>query len=224
MGKTTDSNKRKYDHQGRCNNENNRAFYLKLYSFIRAHGGFDNFVMEIVEKIKCDNNTESLMKEKEWYDRIDSQLNSNVPIYDNKEEKNQSRRIYHAKKMGDQIQENKVKRQERKIISKNSDEYKKMIIERHRIYSNKYANKVENKEKISENQKIRHQNNKKNGKCIIRSDEYKEKMKEVSKNNHEKHKIRYENDVEYREKIQEAKRIYYQNNTKIRNEKKKWIN
>jgi hypothetical protein len=76
VGKTYDLKIRKSDHQQNAKNENHAN---KLYSFIRAHGGFDNFKMKEVERIKCNNDTEARIKEKEWCNKINSQLNSISP-------------------------------------------------------------------------------------------------------------------------------------------------
>lgn len=86
VGSTKDFHARELKHKNRCLDENDKNHNLKLYQFIRANGNFDNFVMEEIDKIKCYDYTEARIKENEWYDKIDSTLNSIRPFY-NKEKK-----------------------------------------------------------------------------------------------------------------------------------------
>jgi hypothetical protein len=52
------------------------------------------------------------------------------------------------------------------------------------------------------------------------TDEARVKSREYVKTNHEKNKIRYDNDIVYRKKIQEGRRISYQKQKNKKNEAK----
>jgi hypothetical protein len=80
VGSTQNFKYRETRHKYSCSNEKSDKYGLKLYQFIRAHGHFDNFVMEEIERIKCCNDTEARVKEREWYDTLDSTLNTNRPF------------------------------------------------------------------------------------------------------------------------------------------------
>ena len=73
IGSCTDIRRRKNEHKFHCNNKNSPKYNYKLYQFIRANGGFDNF--EMVEICKCDIDT---LREMEQYhiDFIKPSLNS----------------------------------------------------------------------------------------------------------------------------------------------------
>ena len=62
VGHTTDFIRRKAYHKYRCNTEKDPSRNLYVYTFIRDHGGFDNFNMVLIEKISCDDKLEALKK------------------------------------------------------------------------------------------------------------------------------------------------------------------
>ena len=43
IGSTYDEIEREHNHKSDCNNENNKSYDLKVYKFIRANGGYDNW-------------------------------------------------------------------------------------------------------------------------------------------------------------------------------------
>jgi hypothetical protein len=114
-------------------------------------------------------------------------------------------------------QKNKEEQQFCKKKLKECDEYKTMLRERNNFYQIKYLNKEGIKGKQKEIHKIYYQNKKLDDK-IIMTDEARVKSRECVEKNHEKNKIRYENDIEYRKKIQEGRRVSYQ---KQKNKKNK---
>jgi hypothetical protein len=52
IGSTEDFTERCRKHKNVCNNENELAYNIKLYTFIRANGGMDNFIIEQI--IDCE--------------------------------------------------------------------------------------------------------------------------------------------------------------------------
>jgi hypothetical protein len=66
---------REYHHQKTCSNENYKYYNKYLYQFIRENGGWENFEMIEIEKIKCKNNFEARTKEQYWIDNLNATLN-----------------------------------------------------------------------------------------------------------------------------------------------------
>tara|TARA_R110001592_G_scaffold7981_1_gene43966 strand:- start:14 stop:454 length:441 start_codon:yes stop_codon:yes gene_type:complete len=97
---------RKYKHKSDCNNPNNRRYNIKLYKFIRANGGFQNFDYEILlETIEDD-----IKKiEQKYIDELKPALNCiNACGFDKKE--------YHKKykeKIKEQMKEYQKKNKEK---------------------------------------------------------------------------------------------------------------
>ena len=73
VGSCKDMRSRMSKHKTRCCNENDPKHHYKVYQFIRANGGWGNFVMEEIEN--C--NTERLYQmEQEYIDKYNPSLNS----------------------------------------------------------------------------------------------------------------------------------------------------
>ena len=63
VGSTTDYTRRKCEHKRNCGNANSKAYNLKLYTMIRANGGWDAFKMIQFEAYPCENKREAEMRE-----------------------------------------------------------------------------------------------------------------------------------------------------------------
>lgn len=75
VGHTTNFIKRKSDHK------RNTLFHTyKIYEFIRNNGGWENFTMLEIELYPCENKTEARIRERYWYETLNSKLNTNKPI------------------------------------------------------------------------------------------------------------------------------------------------
>lgn len=79
IGHTTNFVMRKYGHEKSCINEKNNGYNLKVYSFIRQHGGWDNWKMEIIGFKCCNNLREACQEEQKYYDEYNATLNSIQP-------------------------------------------------------------------------------------------------------------------------------------------------
>lgn len=78
VGSTKAFNNRKYDHNKRCNTPTNQKHYnMKIYSIIRANGGWDTWNMVKIDEIKDCSLTESQIKEQEWIDKLKANMNTN---------------------------------------------------------------------------------------------------------------------------------------------------
>lgn len=103
VGQTTDFIRRKYAHKNGCHQKNEF-----LYNIIRDNGGWDNWNMEVVEKIPAKTKQEILDREQYWINELQANLNINVR-YDPSEYK---REWYFKNRQ--RIQEFKKKREEGK--------------------------------------------------------------------------------------------------------------
>jgi len=63
-----------------CKNEKSSNYNCKLYKAIRANGGWDNWVMEIVAFFKCNDHYEARIKEQEYFTSLNATLNSLEPL------------------------------------------------------------------------------------------------------------------------------------------------
>ena len=80
VGHTTNFVQRKHGHKQSCINEKSNNYNCKLYKTIRANGGWDNWVMEIVAFFKCNDHYEARIKEQEYFTSLNATLNSLEPL------------------------------------------------------------------------------------------------------------------------------------------------
>jgi len=79
VGSTVDLIQRTSLHKGRCNIITCYGYELKVYNYIREHGGWDNWECIVVEKYPCETKLEKLKRERYWQDLLQADLNSNIP-------------------------------------------------------------------------------------------------------------------------------------------------
>lgn len=79
VGHTTNFIKRKNLHKSNCTNNNSKTYNLKIYQFIRANGGWDNWSMIEIEKFSCQDINEAIARERYWYEILNSNLNTDYP-------------------------------------------------------------------------------------------------------------------------------------------------
>lgn len=77
VGHTINFIQRKHAHKQCCNNINSG---IKLYTFIREHGGWSNWNMDIVNFFNCKDQHEARQKEQEYFISLNATLNSVEPI------------------------------------------------------------------------------------------------------------------------------------------------
>ena len=68
IGSTIDLEQRKKKHKNSCNSQNNPYHNYKVYQFIRANGGWNEWGFGIIEKYDCDNETELRIREQYYMD------------------------------------------------------------------------------------------------------------------------------------------------------------
>jgi glucosamine 6-phosphate synthetase-like amidotransferase/phosphosugar isomerase protein len=148
IGHTTNFTKRKNQHKTLLNNEScNR----KVYEFIRANGGWNNWSMLQIEDYNCQNKREAEMRERYWIETLQSSLNCNIPIT-TKEEKDfqkqdwyEENKVIILEKAKEKYEENKEEKLEyqKEYATKNKEQLKS--------YHDEYREK--NKEKLAEQKK-----------------------------------------------------------------------
>jgi len=118
IGSSTSFVHRKRKHKQSCTNPNQKEYNQKKYQFIREHGGWHNWKMIWVEDWPCKSKRELESRERQWYNIINSNLNSYRP-YVSREEIKMKKKEYDAgrkdvKKVYDKeyYQEHKLKKKE----------------------------------------------------------------------------------------------------------------
>jgi len=161
IGSTNDLHRRKLNHKSTCNNINSDRYNIKLYNFIRANGGFENFDFIILEQFENKMIKQDLLKiegqyiknnnatlnciiagrtKKEWREINKKQLVEKMKIYS---EKNKEQLAEYRKKYR---QENQKKMKEKDKIK--YEKYKEKILEQKKV---KYEqNKIEINERRKE--------------------------------------------------------------------------
>lgn len=179
IGHTTNFIKRKAQHKNDCNN-NTKISHLKVYQFIRANGGWENWSMIELEKFSCNDFNEACSRERYWLETLKATLNSNVPNrsikewYEDNKEKNllikKEYRDNHKEIMEEYgktyYKENKnIINEKAKIyyeinksdISAKNKEYRKNNKEKEKIRHQKYCE--ENRDIINEKARLKYKNN-----------------------------------------------------------------
>ena len=160
VGSTTSHLKRKSRHKGACNNKDDKAFNYPVYRFIRDNGNWENWEMVLLEDYPCRNKKQLVIRERFWFEKLNSTLNSQYPERSKKE----SDTAYYLKNR------EKLLEYQKKYTKENKD--------KKRIYDKKYTE--ENKDKISEKNKEYYIKNK---------EEMKDKMRESYIKNKDKRQL-----------------------------------
>jgi hypothetical protein len=72
IGSSVNAQERYWSHKVDCNNPNRRNYVIKLYTFIREHGGMENWTFEIIDK--CEFHLRNQI-EQDWIDKLKPTLN-----------------------------------------------------------------------------------------------------------------------------------------------------
>lgn len=77
VGHTTNFIQRKYYHKQSCINEKLPSYKFEVHQFIREHGNWNNWIMEIICVCICSDQTDSKKKEKEYAECLNAKLQLN---------------------------------------------------------------------------------------------------------------------------------------------------
>jgi hypothetical protein len=172
VGHSTNIKQRNIEHKYSCNNENSKSYNIKLYTFIRENGGWDNWEIIEIEEYPCDNKKQALCRENYWCFELKSSLNDIMPILniqniiDYKKTKSDENKL----KTIEKLQKKKEERQ--KYLEDNKEQIKQQKIAVRREYEKKNRDKINadmreynknNKDKIKETAKKAYEKRKANG-------------------------------------------------------------
>ena len=85
VGSTTNLSRRKPQHKCKCNSEHDKGYNYNVYQFIRAHGGWDNWDVVVVEEYPCENKEQLHTRERYHVELLNSTLNKVIPTRTTKE-------------------------------------------------------------------------------------------------------------------------------------------
>ncbi len=80
VGHTTNYTKRKAHHKRSCNNPTDPLYNTFKYDLIRNNGGFNNWSMIELIKLKCEDVYEACRIERQYIEQLSATLNKNRPI------------------------------------------------------------------------------------------------------------------------------------------------
>ena len=79
VGQTTDFRARKALHKSACNNSNSKGYGLRVYTFIRGNGGWENWTMIMIHRQNCKDALEARTVERGYVESLGATLNCCVP-------------------------------------------------------------------------------------------------------------------------------------------------
>ena len=151
VGSCCNFTRRKYGHKSDCHNINRKNYNLKVYTFIREHGGWDNWEMIQLKHYHCNSKRELELEERKHFEELKATLNTQVPTRNQKQYRQDNKEKL-AEYNKQQYQNNKEK------IAEYNKQYrqnnKEKIAEQNKQYQE------DNKEKLAEKHKQHYQNNK----------------------------------------------------------------
>jgi len=114
VGHTVSFTKRKCKHSSDCSNDNSKGHNTKVYQFIRANGGWNNWQMIEIEKYNCDDGNEARARERYWCEQLQATLNQVCPMRSVEETKtieaDYARSYYHQHKNDEEYQRKRKER------------------------------------------------------------------------------------------------------------------
>ena len=79
VGHTTNFPQRKSSHKTACESSNCATYNIRLYKTIRENGGWDNWEMIEIDILNLKNSTEARIKENEYFEKLNANLNGIPP-------------------------------------------------------------------------------------------------------------------------------------------------
>ena len=79
VGRTTNLKTRRCNHRLNTTNHIAKIYNARVYTFIRANGGWDNFDMVLIETRTCDNGLEACKIERTYIEDLQATLNCQIP-------------------------------------------------------------------------------------------------------------------------------------------------
>ena len=79
VGSSKNLRVRKSQHKNKCNTQNCKEYNYKVYQFIRANGGFDNWDVIQLEEVEHNTRHELHSRERHFFELLNATLNKCVP-------------------------------------------------------------------------------------------------------------------------------------------------
>lgn len=207
VGHTTNFISRKNGHKTTCNNPNSPDYNIKVYKSIRDNGGWDNWKMVMIEPYPCENVLEAEKKEREWFEKLEADLNSKFPTRTLKEYNEMNK-----EKLAEQRKEyyETHKEQFAEKSKKYREEHREQCIERGKKYYETH------KEQHSENTKKYYEEHKDEIKDYLKKyyEENKEHIFENVKKNYIKNKERILDKMKQKVSCPHCEKLVSQGNMK----------
>ena len=148
VGSTEDFSQRCRTHKSRCNNTNDAKHNYKLYKYVRANGGFDNFIIEQIIDCEIENRYDA---ELYYFKLLNPTLNTKFPKRSSKDyyiDNREQIREQHKQYYNDNKQQ--ISKQQKQHYFDNKEHYQQ--------YHKQYYN--DNKQQKLEQNKQYYENNK----------------------------------------------------------------
>jgi len=137
IGSTCNFIRRKREYKYNIYNPNSEGYNRPCCVYIRENGGYNNWIMEVIEKYPCTNKNELRIKEDEWILKMNPKLNK-YRAYLTREEILEIKRE-HAKQNKDKIRKRDAER-----YKKNKNKMNEERRERYRLKKLEKQNAVNN--------------------------------------------------------------------------------
>jgi len=140
VGSTVCLKERIYTHKDKCNNLKSESYNFKVYKFIRANGGWNNFKFIILDTKECIDKYEAYQIEQSYINSMKSELNTISPYTGlTKQEYNTQYNQENPEYFKQYYQENKKKLNEKYccLICRGSYTYVNIA---HHLKTNKHKN------------------------------------------------------------------------------------
>ena len=161
VGSTNNTRIRKCKHKSDCNNVNGKQYNYRVYEYIRANSGFQNWDLIVLETVQYNEKYELKARERHHMEALGATLNTQTPNrnraeyqQDNAEHLAQKNKQYHQ----DNIEHVK---QRHKQYREANPEYDKQYRENNKEHINQkhdceYGGKYTNRNKATHTKSIRH--------------------------------------------------------------------
>ena len=158
VGSTKNFRHRKWQHKSNCNNEKGSRYNLYVYQFIRANGGFNNWIMIQLEVVNYETKRDLEAHERRWIELVKPKLNKNIPTRTKQEwyeDNNEYNKQYYNDNKEILLEKAKEYRKNNKeLINQYYQDNKKILSDKAKQWYNN------NKEKLLEKRKEYYNNNK----------------------------------------------------------------
>jgi hypothetical protein len=172
VGCSTDYKSRKQSHKRRCCNETDPKHHYKVYQFIRANGGWENWRMILLHDFPCNSKRELEQEETKMMIKLKSELNDRYSFQTEEIKRASMDRKNKQKKeklATDSEYREKLNKQKRESYHKNSEE----ILKKQR-------------EKLATDPEYREKRNKQKRDKIANDEEYREKLNKQQREKYHK--------------------------------------